>query len=110
LKLIILTRLGQEARGRWGYVECEAVETMNGLDACLYIMYLRFTTDVSIITPMVNASFGTAFTKTDIDKFLVPVRALVLMKYLIEEEIEIKIEQRNRKYGSPVEIGRVYYW
>jgi hypothetical protein len=101
----------QEGRERWEYVEKEAVVLMNVVETCLYYIYfMRWTTDVSIITPIINATFDTSYTKTEIDGFLVPVRALYLMQLLVEEEIVIGIERLKREKREPFDVRHVHHW
>ena len=83
---------------------------MNDLETCLYIIYWKFTRDVSIITPIFNATFKTSYTRAQVDNFLVPVRAMVLMKYLIEEENMIGIEHRERYNGKLINVRYVWHW
>jgi hypothetical protein len=94
----------------WSQAEEEAIDSMNIIQTFLYDLYIRFTRDVTIIAPLLNATFGLSCTSLQIDHLLVPIRALVLIKYKFKETEVVSMEARARDVGYPFDEREVYYW
>jgi hypothetical protein len=94
----------------WPQIEEIALKSMSIVQICIYEIYIRFTRDVTIIVPLFNTTFGVSCTHQQIDYALVPVRALVLLKYKFEEVQAVFMEARARDVGYPFDEREVYYW
>jgi hypothetical protein len=94
----------------WSRVEKKAVRRMNTEQICLYELYTRFTRDVAIIVPLFNTTLELSYTHQQIDRALVPVRALVLTRYIFEESEVVTMEGIARNAGLPFDVREIYYW
>jgi len=99
-----------EANDSWSNTEQLAVTNMSVNETCLYDLYIRVTKEVTIITSLFNAAFATSHTVGEVDKMLVPIRALVLIKYKYEEVKAVLMEDTAWDSGLPFDVNEVYYW